>query len=153
MLVAEVAHLFRISGHKVETSVKINNREIDVLADETQGLVRKKILIECADYTKPVGVDKIQTDINKLKAAKEVLKDNAVVMHVARSGYTPDAYGYASSNGVTVASLDDLKSKLVNFDDYVVAIENERLHAIVLKEYQPNNIHYEKSPKERKRGR
>ena len=74
-LVAEVAHLFRISGHKVDTSVEINHREIDVFAEETQGLVRKKILIECADFAKPVGVDKVQTDLNKLRAAKEVLKE------------------------------------------------------------------------------
>ena len=56
-LTNEVAHLFRISGHKVDTSTVINHREIDVRAEETQGLVRKTILVECADHGTPVGVE------------------------------------------------------------------------------------------------
>ena len=68
-LVEKVASLFRISGYKVDTSVIINHREIDVRAEETQGLVRKIILIECADFTRNVPVDKITYDILKLKAA------------------------------------------------------------------------------------
>jgi hypothetical protein len=146
-LVSKVAHLFRISGHKVENSVLINNREIDVRAEETQGLVRKIILIECADYSKAVGVNKIQEDINKLKAAKELLKDNAVVMHVSRSGYTPNAFGYASNNGIPAYSIESLESQLINFDEYVASVRNDKLRPVILKEYQPNKIYFEQSDK------
>lgn len=149
-LVSKVAHLFRISGHKVDTSVIINHREIDVRAEETQGLVRKIILIECADYSKPVGVDKVQEDINKLRAAKEVLKDNAVIMHVSKLGYTPNGFGYASENGVPAFSLESLESQLINFDEYVTSVENEKLRPVILKEYQPNKIYFEQSSKIRK---
>jgi len=146
-LVAKVSNIFRISGYKVDTSVKINHREIDIRAEETQGLVRKIILIECADYDKNVGVDKVQSDIRKLRAAKEVLKDNAIIMHVSRNGYTPDAFGYAKENGVSIYSLEDLTNQLINFDDYIQAIENDKLRPIILKEYQPNKIYYEQYSK------
>lgn len=85
-LVQEVAELFRTTGHKVDTSIRINHREIDIRAEETQGLLRKIILIECADYAKPVGVAKLTEDIAKLRTAKELLGEHAVVMHVSRRG-------------------------------------------------------------------
>jgi len=145
-LVKQVSNLFRISGHKVDTSVMINNREIDVRACETQGLVRKIILVECADYAKTVGVNKIQNDIDKLRAAKEVLKENAVLMHVSRKGYTPSAFGYANEIGIPAFSLEDLASQLINFDAYIEAVENDKVRSIIMKEYQPNKIFFEESP-------
>jgi hypothetical protein len=145
-LVAKVSNLFQITGHKVDTSVKINHREIDVRAEERQGLVRKIILVECADYSKPVGVQKIQDDIQKLKSAKETLKDHAVIMHVSTNGYTPDAFGYASENGIPAFHIQDLSNQLINFDDYVLAVENDKIRSIIMKEYQPNKMYFEQSP-------
>lgn len=145
-LVAKVSNLFRISGHKVDTSVKINHREIDVRAEETQGLVRKIILIECADYSKPVGVQKIQDDLQKLRSAKEALKENAVIMHVSSNGYTPDAFGYASENGIPAFQIQDLSNQLINFDDYVQAVKNDKIRSIIIKEYQPNKVYFEHDP-------
>ncbi|WP_156925368.1 NACHT domain-containing protein [Nitratidesulfovibrio termitidis] len=149
-LVATVAHLFEISGHKVTTSIAINHREIDVIAQELQGLVRKIIVIECADYAKPVGVEKLQRDIDKLKSAKETFKDKAVLMHVSTNGYTPEANGYAESRGIDIYSLQNLLSRLVNFDQYVLHIESDQQREIIEKEYQPNTIHYEGSHKDSK---
>ena len=142
-LVLKVSKLFRISGHKVDTSVKINHREIDIRAEERQGLVRKIVLIECADYEKSVGISKLQEDINKLESAKEVLKDNAIIMHVSENGYSPEASGYALDRGISIYSYEDLSSLLINFDSYLSAIENDPSRDIILREYQPNKIHYE----------
>jgi uncharacterized protein YjbI with pentapeptide repeats len=147
VLVNKVSNLFRISGYKVDPSVKINHREIDIRAEETQGLVRKIILIECADYADPVGVGKVQEDFNKLDAAREHLKANAIVMHVSKNGYTPEASGYLLDKGVSFFALIDLESKLINFDSYIEAVESDRTRSIILREYQPNKIHYEKDPK------
>ncbi len=146
-LVEKVSHLFRISGYKVDISVNINYREIDVRAEETQGLVRKVILIECADYATPVGVRKLQEDIFKLRSAKEQLKDNAIVMHVSKHGYTQDASGYALKAGISIFSIRDLENQLVNFDSYIQAVESEQLRETILREYQPNKIQYERSPR------
>jgi hypothetical protein len=144
-LTNKVAELFRISGHKVDVSVKINHREIDIRAEETQGLVRKIILIECADHEKTVGVDKMQTDINKLEAAQAHLRGRAVVMHVSKNGYSPEASGYALDQGIDIYTLEDLEKRLVNFENYIEAVKNDKIRNTILKEYQPNNIHFEKT--------
>jgi len=146
-LVEKVSHLFRISGYKVDISTRINHREIDIRAEERQGLVRKIILIECADYKDPVGVSKLQEDLYKLNSAKEQLKDNAVLMHVSRCGYTPDASGYANDRGISIFSLEDLSNQLINFDDYVSVVESDPHRPVIEKEYQPNKIHHEGNPK------
>lgn len=146
-LVNKVAHLFRISGCKVDTSVRINYREIDIRAEERQGLVRKIILVECADYKDPVGVQKLQEDLLKLNSAKEALKDSAVVMHVSRLGYSPDAAGYAHDRGLSIFSLNDLTGQLINFDNYVSAVESDQLRPVIEREYQPNRIHFEGNPR------
>ena len=139
-LVNEVASLFRLNGHSVEISVRINHREIDIVARELQGLIPKVYLIECADYTTPVGVGKIQGDLEKLRAAREDLKEGAVLAHVSRLGYTPDAAGYALSNGLTALTLANLQSNLVNFQPYLDSLDQDRLREIILREYQPTTI-------------
>jgi len=142
-LVREVAELFRASGHKVDTSVRINHREIDVRAEELNSLVRKTILVECADYENTVGVEKLQEDLLKLRAAKETLKDDAVIMHVSRNGYTPDAAGYAADAHIPAYIIADLQARLINFDPYIQAVETDPVRQTILKEYQPNNLRFE----------
>ena len=141
-LTQEVAHLFRISGHKVDVSVSINHREIDIRAEETQGLVRKVILVECADYQSPVGVEKFQSDLNKLVGARDQLQEGVVLMHVSRSGYTQNATGLALDKGVSIYSLSALRHQLVNFDAYIDAVERDGSRNVILNEYQPTKIHY-----------
>lgn len=142
-LVSNVSNIFKICGYKVTTSIKINHREIDVKAEETQGLVRKVILIECADYNKTVGVSKLKEDIGKLESAKEILKDNTIIMHVSELGYSPDASGYAADRGVEICKYEDLVIRMINFDSYIDAIENDYSRTTIMHEYQPNKIHYE----------
>ena len=125
-LTSEVAHLFRISGHKVDTSVEVNHRKIDVRAEDTQGLVRKIILVECADYHRPVGIGKFREDVNKLESALETMRDTAYLMHVSRNGYSPQASGYAIDRGIAIFSIESLTQRLVNFDAYIQAVENEK---------------------------
>jgi hypothetical protein len=145
-LVSHIVELFRASGYKADSSVKVNHREIDVRAEELHGLVRKIILIECADYAGTVGVDKLQADIAKLRAAKEQLGDRAVVMHVSTNGYTPDAAGYAADQGVPAYTIADLQTKLINFDSYLAAIAADPAYETIIKEYQPNKVHFERTP-------
>lgn len=142
-LTTEVAHLFRVSGYNVDVSVSINNAEIDIRADETQGLIRKTLLVECADHERPVGIVKMRTDINKLDAAREFLKENAVLMHVSRHGYTADASGFAHTKGISCFSLDTLIHQLVNFDAYIHAVEADNVRDTILAEYQPTKMHFD----------
>ena len=142
-LTNEVAHLFKISGYKVDISVKINHREIDVRAEETQGLICKTILVECADYNSSVGVQKIQDDISKLHAAQAHLQSSAILMHVSRTGYSPEASGYALDQGIEIFTLSSLTHQLVNFDSYIKAVENDKSRSMILDEYQATKLHYD----------
>jgi hypothetical protein len=139
-LVKAVANLFTITGHKVSTSVDINFREIDVVAEELHGLVRKVILIECADYSGTVGPDKLMFDLRKLDAAKEKLGHRSVLMHVSQTGYTPKARGYALEHGLDVFTLGELSQRLINFDPYIEAIQSDRLRPVIMREYQPTAL-------------
>ncbi len=147
-LVKAVANLFELTGHRVQTSVKVNHREIDVVAEELNTLLRKTILIECADYSVPVGIDKLQTDLLKLRSAQEVMRDRAVIMHVSAIGYTPEASGYAQDQGISISTIDSLTVRLINFDQYVESVQSEPIRAIIQAEYQPTKIHFDGQPKE-----
>ena len=142
-LTNEVAHLFRISGHKVDTSVRINHREIDVRAEETQGLIRKIILVECADHQTSIGVQKLQEDITKLEAAKEQMQAHVLLMHVSRNGYSPNASGYALDKGISIFTLASLIHQLVNFDAYIESVKNDKARDVILNEYQPTKMHFD----------
>jgi len=142
-LVTEVAELLRIADHSVQTSVQINHREIDVVAVERSGLSRKTILVECADYATPVGVEKLETDLGKLRAATREKGSTAVAMHVSRSGYSPQAAGLAGAEGLEALTLAELTSRLVNFDAYVATAEADPARAVIVSEYQPTRVHYE----------
>lgn len=146
-LTTEVAHLFRISGHKVDVSVQINHREIDIRAEETQGLIRKVILVECADYSSSVGIQKLQEDLLKLTAAKEHMGELAILMHVSRNGYSQQASGYALEQGVSIYTLSSLTHQLVNFDAYINAVENDKARTIILNEYQPTRVYLDGQPR------
>jgi hypothetical protein len=142
-LVKQVGHLFEITGHKVQTSVKVNHREIDVVAEELTGLARKTILIECADYAQPVGVDKLQTDLLKLRSALDHLKGRAIIMHVSRLGYSPEANGYANDEGIATATVASLTAQMINFGPYIDAVSADPVRSVILREYQPTHIHPE----------
>lgn len=140
-LTQRVAELFRISGHDVKVSVQINHREIDVVAQERQGLLRKTILVECADYGAPVGIDKFQIDLRKLESAQQELGHACVVMHVSRHGYSKEANGYAVQHRIDAFTLEDLTAQLVNFEPYIQFIEhNDRMRPIIMNEYQPTSM-------------
>ena len=145
-LTSEVAHLFRLNGYKVDVSVTINHREIDIRAEEMQGFIRKILLVECADHSSPVGVSKLQEDMMKLNAAREKLQENATLVHVSRNGYTQNASGWALDKGISIYSITSLMNQLVNFDPYIKAIENDRSREIILNEYQPTKIHFDEKP-------
>ena len=145
-LVQQVAHLFKISGYVVDISVEINYREIDVVATERHGLIRKTVLIECADYASAVGIDKLQGDVRKLEAARDHLGHQAIIMHVSEHGYSKNASGFAHDSKIPIYKLADLKSYLIDFSEYIASIKNDPQRGIIASEYQPTTIHVEGRP-------
>lgn len=147
-LVNNVATIFRLNGHKVETDVEINHRRIDVVAEEMQGLFRKTWLIECAEYSENVSVGKAQDDINKLNAAREKMASACVCAHISLTGYTPQASGYLRDAGVSFSSYSNLISSMINFSPYIKNIKSENIRDIILKEYQETKMHYDNTEKD-----
>lgn len=147
-LVKRVANLMRLADHTVQTSVRVNFREIDIVAQERIGLSRKTIFVECADYAGTVGVSKMQDDLGKLRAAQAEHPASSILMHVSRVGYTPEAAGYALAGGVEALTLADLTARLMNFDGYVDAVEADPLRTIIYNEYQATRVHTEGNRKD-----
>jgi hypothetical protein len=144
-LVSRVSSLMSLSDHDVQTSVLINFREIDVVAKERFGMSRKTILIECADYAKPVGIPKLQGDLEKLRAAQEQLGGSCVIMHVAANGYSQQASGYAQQHGLDALTPDALAARMVNFEGYIQYVRSDPVRKTILDEYQPTKLHHEGS--------
>ncbi|MEU5258899.1 pentapeptide repeat-containing protein [Amycolatopsis sp. NPDC021455] len=148
-LVRRVSELMALADHDVMPGTDINYREIDVVAIERFGIARKHIFIECADYEKPVGVDKLQADMNKLRAAQQKYPHASHLMHVAANGYTQKAQGYALEHRIDAFSFDLLIGRLMNFDGYVASIESDPLRPVIFEEYQPTQIHTDGDKKDR----
>ncbi len=108
--------------------------------------MRKTVLIECADYASPVGIEKITADFQKLSVAKEKLGHKAVLMHISRSGYSQHAEGYAFEHGLDILTFSELSNRLINFAPYIEAIEQDPVREVILREYQPTKIHYDGEP-------
>jgi hypothetical protein len=147
-LVRRAAHLFEVMGHSVQTSVKTNHSEIDIVAVELDTLTRKTILIECTEEN-PVGVGKLREDILKLQTAQQAYKANSVVMHISSSHYSSEALGLANDMGIQVFTLDQLEFRLVNFDPLLESTKKDRIRKIIDLEYQPNDMHFEGYPKDK----
>ena len=140
-LVNAVEELLLATNHSVKKSVEINGREIDLVAEESQGLAPKMILIECAAYAKPVGVNKLQEDIKKLDAARDNLnKYRTVCMHVSSLGYSKQANTYAYQNGLDIFTISQLQNRIINFQSYFDVIESDRQRKIIESEYQETKI-------------
>lgn len=150
-LVQKVAQLFRVTEHKVDISIKLEHREIDIIATPLQGLVRAPILVECADYSHTVGVEKIQSDIAKLVAARKSIGQSCVFMHVSTNGHSSEALGMAREESISCYTLQALISNLVNFDPYIDKIENEVVRQVIETEYQPTKMFYDDDPKKKNR--
>lgn len=150
LLVNQVAELMALADHDVRTSVRVGSREIDVVAEERSGISRKTLFIECADYSSPVGVEKVQSDLTKLRAAQEEYQYSSHLMHVARNGYTTDANSYIKKNRVDAFEFQALVSRLMNFDGYVRSVQQDPVRRVIMDEYQATAIHPEGDARSRK---
>jgi hypothetical protein len=74
-------------GHQIDVTVAEGDR-------------RERMLIECKDYTKPVGLEKVRS----FSAVVEDLKPDAAFM-VTTNRFTEDAAKFAEAKGITAAVL------------------------------------------------
>ena len=109
-LVAEIQQKLA-PGAKVTTNVRKKGRhsgierQIDVLVEGQLGQYDLTIVIECKDYKEPVGIEKVEAFITKLKEL-----DATKGAMVASNGFTAPAITVASSAGVETYGLLDAEN-------------------------------------------
>jgi formylglycine-generating enzyme required for sulfatase activity len=102
----------------------VAGRQTDLLAVKDIFPVRVLFLVECKDYSQPVGTDVINDAENRLKAARAGKYPDAQGWVVARSGFTSEARDYAESLRIVCSTPDDLVRSLIDFTPYL----NDLIH-------------------------
>ena len=100
----KVAKLFTIMGYKVQRDLFIENRQIDILAERTDGLITTKIIVECKDEDKNIGIKKVQDFYNIVNVAN-VNKG----IFISSKGFVRNAKAFAEAK----ANLD-----LFTYDEF-----------------------------------
>jgi len=110
-------------GYRVQHDRLVAGRQTDLVAVKDVFPGRVLYLVECKDYSRPVGVNVITDAEVRLKAARGKYPD-AQGWVVARSGFTSEARDYAESLRIVCSTPDDLIRSLINFTPYL----NDLIH-------------------------
>jgi hypothetical protein len=121
----KVAAIFRALGAKVEHDVSLAGNQIDILvSEETPSGSVIKSAIECKYYSRPLGVDLV----NSFAGLAVLLKNRGIIdkaLLVARSGFTHQARAAAKEHGIELHEIADLEQRLVGKENLVVAADAE----------------------------
>ncbi len=98
----------------IYTNQKIPNRggrkrEFDILIETTINNFLLKIAIECKEYNKPVGVEKIEAFQGKCSRMPDINKK----VFVSSKGYQADAINAANEFGIDLYHVKDINSETV----------------------------------------
>jgi hypothetical protein len=106
-IVAEIHRQFS-PGAQVTENEKINGRQVDVCIRSVAGPYPVLTIVECKDYRRTVGVQRVDELVGKMEATNA----NQAVL-VSDSGFSKGAINRAkSSNGrIQLASVVDIKNK------------------------------------------
>lgn len=108
----EVAGIYRTLGAKVEHEVAVAGNQIDVLVREkTTSGSEVTAAIECKSFTKPVGVEVV----NSFGAVTYLLKQRSLIdraVLVATNGFTKQARVAAKEHSIELLELADLKARV-----------------------------------------
>ncbi|MEW6607351.1 MAG: restriction endonuclease [bacterium] len=111
----KVAELFRLMGYKVQRDLFIENRQIDILAEKTDGLITTKMIVECKDENKNIGIKKVQDFYNIVKVANV----NRGIF-ISSKGFVRYAKSFAENKvDIDLFTYDEFANNLINFDDYI----------------------------------
>ena len=116
---ARVRGLLELLGYRVQHDRLVAGRQTDLVAVKDVFPGRVLYLVECKDYSRPVGV-KVITDAEvRLKAARAGKYPAAQGWVVARRGFTAEARDFAESLHIVCSTPDDLVRSLIDFTSYL----------------------------------
>ena len=114
----EVFKILRVLGYTVRCNEQINGCQIDIYGEFQTGVISLRLMVECKDYSKPIGIK----HINKFAGVLSVARNNGAVdkgLFVTTHGYTAQAKEYARIAGIELTTYDELSTQLANFDHYI----------------------------------
>lgn len=127
----EVAAIYRALGGRVEHDVSLAGNQIDIfVTEQTSSGASVKYAVECKAYSRPVGVDVI----NSFGAVSYLLRnrgliDKAVV--VSTNGFTNQARVSASEHNLELLELSDLQQRVKGRENDVRKAEEEYIESEV----------------------
>lgn len=115
----EVAAIYRTLGAEVQHNISLAGNQIDILViEQTPSGSKSKAVIECKAYTRPVGVDVI----NSFGAICYLLKNRGIVdrgVLVSKNGFTSQARSAAQEHNVVLLEIKDLWQQVKGKEDNV----------------------------------
>jgi hypothetical protein len=121
----KVAAIFRALGAKVEHDISLAGNQIDILvSEETPSGSVIKSAIECKYYSRPIGVDLV----NSLAGLSVLLKNRGLIdkaLLVARSGFTRQARSAAKEHGIELYEIADLEQRVAGGEKLIAEADAE----------------------------
>jgi hypothetical protein len=110
-----VADFYRGLGWKVETNIRLNNQEIDIIASRhVEGLGPLISLIECKDWDRRLTNQEVQNFAATVITLRESGRVHSGVL-VSRRGFTADAKGAADGiSYVSLITLEELENDILS---------------------------------------
>ncbi len=96
------------SNYKIESLPKVK-REIDLLIESQINGINIKIALECKDYSRAVGIEKMDAFRGKCESIPDISKK----VFVSKSGYTSGAIQYAKAYSIDLYEVGDLSKDLI----------------------------------------
>src|SRR5437667_7443082 len=110
-----VATLLRLFGYTVERNVLLNGNQIDIRAVVDLPTHTDVLIVECKDYKRPIGIDKIRAFFAILAATSPGIKG----LFVSEQGFTAEAKQFAeSTTRLTLFTHSELERKVIDPDQY-----------------------------------
>lgn len=126
----EVAAIYRVLGGKVEHDVSLAGNQIDILVTEqTPSGATIKYAVECKAYSRPVGVDVI----NSFGAISYLLKNRGLIdkaVLVSTNGFTNQARSSASEHNIELQELSDLQQRIKGREEAVRNAERDYIESV-----------------------
>ena len=116
---ARIRGLLELLGYRVQHDRLVAGRQTDLVAVKDVFPTRLLYLVECKDYSRPVGVGVIRDADSRVRAAQAAKYPDAQGWVVARSGFTSEARDYAEPLGIVCSTPDDLIRSLIDFTPYL----------------------------------
>lgn len=117
-------------GYEVDKDVLIAGSQVDLYAEKSQPLLKHRLVVECKDYKKPIGVEQIR-NFSALINAVDTKEKPISGLFVAKCGFTNTARAFAKDVDLELLSLSDL---------FKYSFDPSEVSSYIIENYQKNDL-------------